>query len=95
MPSDHDLFTEKQRRIYYQSIIYAICDAVDEYHGSRQRVLCGSVDDPSDELQKTVSGLLKRLAKIDRPKRPFRTAYEVAEAKCITELMKGGRPDAK
>jgi len=45
--------TEKQRRIYYQDIVYAVCNIIDRNVGGSLWV--GSVDDPSTEVQDTLA----------------------------------------
>ena len=48
-----DVVTEKQRRIYYQDIVYAVCNIIDRNLGGSLWV--GSVDDPSTEVQDTLA----------------------------------------
>ncbi|MCK5610047.1 hypothetical protein KAR91_49700 [Candidatus Pacearchaeota archaeon] len=55
--------TEKERRIYYQSIVYDICNIVDQYNQSSlsDGVVCGTAENPTDELQE----LLKKILRTD------------------------------
>jgi len=48
--------TEKQRRIYYQSIVYDICNAIDAQRGSH--LVCGTVTSPSRKVQEAVAHVL-------------------------------------
>ena len=54
-------YTEKDRRVYYQNIVYDVCDLIDIYrrsHGVRKRVVCGTVEEPSVEVQKILADIL-------------------------------------
>ena len=41
--------SEKERRIYYQGIVYAVCNIIDRNIGSR--IVCGTVESPSTDVQ--------------------------------------------
>ena len=53
---------EKSRRVYYQNIVYEICRIVDQATGKSgtDYTICGTVENPSDELQKAVRALAAR-----------------------------------
>lgn len=55
---------EKNSRIYYQDIVYALCNMVDKHYGNR--TVCGCFTEPSTELQTRVNELLTEL-KLYRP----------------------------
>lgn len=51
--------TEKDRRIYYQDLVYITCNFVDKVLGRRVSqgtgTVCGTADEPSDGLQKALA----------------------------------------
>jgi hypothetical protein len=48
---------EKARRIYYQNIVYDVCNEMDKtFMGSR--TVCGTVEEPSMQVQQRVSTLV-------------------------------------
>jgi hypothetical protein len=51
--------TEKQRRIYYQSIVYDVCNLLDilDRKSPGQGLVCGTVEHPSTEVQERVAKL--------------------------------------
>ncbi len=51
--------TEKERRIYYQSIVYEVCNALDRIDGRKPGtgIICGTADNPSDNVQRRMSEL--------------------------------------
>ena len=56
-----ELKEEKARRIYYQSIVYNICNQLDNYLGysfSNDYIVCGTIEDPSTEVQDTLKAIL-------------------------------------
>lgn len=58
-----ELTDEKARRVYYQGIVYAVCTEVDLHDGAKpgQGTVCGTKDEPSEELQHRVRALLSNL----------------------------------
>lgn len=46
-----ELEKEKRRRIYYQDIVYAVCNALDELRTDSSMTVCGSLESPSTEVQ--------------------------------------------
>ena len=48
-------FTEKDRRIYYQNIVYDICNMLDT---PERKIVCGTCEYPGDEVQVAVKRLL-------------------------------------
>lgn len=51
---------ERQRRIYYQGIVYEICNIID--HANRKKpgsgIVCGTKDSPTRELQEAVAKII-------------------------------------
>ena len=52
-----ELKKEKERRIYYQNIVYQICNMLEVYLGYTP--VCGTVDNPTTEVQDTLKKVLK------------------------------------
>jgi hypothetical protein len=50
---------EKGRRIYYQNIIYAVCISLERALGLHNRIVVGTVEEPSTELQTRIDELSK------------------------------------
>ncbi len=53
------LEVEKKRREYYQNIVYFISTLLDQVAG--RRIVCGTAENPSTELQEVVEDLVRRL----------------------------------
>lgn len=53
---------EKQRRIYYQDIVYKVCNLLDAHHGRSitrgEGVVCGTAGSPSKDVEQQVSAAL-------------------------------------
>ena len=47
---------EKRRRIYYQDIVYEVCNHLDCFNN--RTTVCGTAEEPSNEVQLGMSGLL-------------------------------------
>ena len=52
--------TEKERRVYYQDIVYSICAILDQLDGKKpgQGISCGTADEPSTDVLKRISEVL-------------------------------------
>ena len=48
---------EKQRRNYYQDIVYRCCNFVD--HLADKSIVCGTKEEPSTELQDTILAIVR------------------------------------
>ena len=48
--------TEKQRRIYYQDIVYSVCNELDSVFDVR--LVCGTVENPTNEVQDALHRLV-------------------------------------
>ena len=59
--------TEKERRIYYQDIVYAVCIALDTLDGNHiskgTGIVCGTADEPSNAVQERMALLIESLGK--------------------------------
>ena len=49
---------EQERRAYYQSIVHTICNYIDEYRLDGSKIVCGTADEPTDDLQRAVADLV-------------------------------------
>ena len=58
-------FSEKDRRIYYQNIVYSVCGLIDDATGGHVSrgtgVVCGTVDEPSTEVTDRLTTLFGEL----------------------------------
>lgn len=55
---------EKRRRVYYQNIVYAVCNELDRAFGNRvsrgEGVVCGTVESPTTQVQSLMKELVDR-----------------------------------
>lgn len=55
---------ERERRIYYQDIVYAVCSALDEIDGNHVSkgtgIVCGTLGSPSTEVQDRMKRLVEQ-----------------------------------
>ena len=56
--------SEKARRVYYQDIVYAICLRLDLIGSPGKRVVCGTVEEPSQEVQEAMVQVLVKLGEL-------------------------------
>lgn len=60
--------TEKDRRIYYQNIVYAVCGCLDEINDNHFNrgtgIVCGNVNEPTREVQDQMHILESRITKV-------------------------------
>jgi hypothetical protein len=52
-----ELAKEKERRVYYQNIVYSVCNALDVIEGSH--VVCGTAGSPTTEVQDAMLRLVE------------------------------------
>lgn len=86
-----ELDDEKQRRIYYQQIVYNVCNQIDAWLGlvcgTGGSTVCGTVGEPSTQVQERLAELLaqKRGAQPCDCNAKARecTAYETPRAKLL------------
>lgn len=59
--------TERFRRIYYQDIVYSVCNVIDQIRGNKpgSGIVCGTSDEPSTQVQKEMWRLKKELEAFD------------------------------
>jgi hypothetical protein len=50
---------EKSRRIYYQNIVYAVCISIERALGMHDKIVVGTIEEPSTELQAKADELSK------------------------------------
>lgn len=57
--------SEKDRRIYYQDLVYEICRLIDVANGNMpgEGIVCGTVEEPSTQLQQAVTVLIQKSLK--------------------------------
>lgn len=57
--TDHKATTEKDRRVYYQSIVYEVCNILDNVRDfDASRLVCGTHDNPSTEIRNRLEKLV-------------------------------------
>lgn len=65
MAECEDLEKEKQRRIYYQNIVFNVCGQLDDAMGNHisrgTGIVCGTVDRPTTEVQDSLKKVIKKL----------------------------------
>ena len=54
--------SEKERRIYYQDIVYHVCNILDKY--ARRRVTCGTYNSPFTDVQDLVAKMYEENQKL-------------------------------
>ena len=59
-PQEISEITEKERRVYYQSIVYDVCNQLDILDGRpiSKGLICGTVEEPSEEVQRKLKQLI-------------------------------------
>ena len=58
---------EKERRIYYQDIVYTVCNFLDKIDGKRtgrNGIVCGTADSPSRAVQDRMELLVQELKEL-------------------------------
>lgn len=53
---------EKDRRIYYQDIVYKVCNALDKLTPGKH-IVCGTIEEPSTDVQDRVEELVKEISR--------------------------------
>ena len=63
-----ELEEEKDRRIYYQNVVYAVCDKLDRIVGNPPGtgIVCGTKDSPTTEVQGALAEIDARLSISER-----------------------------
>lgn len=59
---------EKDARVYYQNIVYAVCNVIDEIDGAKPGagIVCGTLEAPSDEVQLRMQVLVGEVRRLRR-----------------------------
>ena len=67
---------EKERRIYYQDIVYHVCNKLDWTKDRKpgMGIVCGTVDEPSHEVQDEMDELVAHLASLEAENKRLRDA---------------------
>ena len=70
---------EKDRRVYYQAIVYAVCAALDRFDGKRgaMGIRCGTLSTPSTQVQERVTALVAEVAELKTQPPPAQTSGPV------------------
>lgn len=60
---EHEMneITEKDRRVYYQNIVYTVCNQLDRLRGHGYavgRTVCGTVETPATQVQDMVKAVV-------------------------------------
>lgn len=58
-PTEARELTEKDRRIYYQGLVYDVCNIVDRYMPEGKKVYCGSAEAPTNNFIQHLEQILK------------------------------------
>jgi hypothetical protein len=63
---------EKKRRVFYQDIVYDVCNQLDRYRGKTkigERLLVGGPEEPTGDVQLALSEILDEAAGLRRQRR--------------------------
>lgn len=78
-----DAVDEKRRRVYYQNIVYRVCNELDRI--IKGSVVCGTVNDPSNQTEEAVTLLVETLLSYQNEKE---TQKQPKEATSGTETQR-------
>ena len=58
--------TEKERRVYYQDIVYSICAILDQLDGKKpgQGISCGTADEPNTDVLKRIGAMASSIEQV-------------------------------
>ena len=81
--------SEKNRRIYYQDIVYKVCNLLDKHYDRRPGtgLVCGTIEEPSSEVQDELATLLNEHTTLKRENEALRTTYKKIQDADNPELM--------
>lgn len=73
--------SEKDRRIYYQDLVYEVCRLIDVANGNMpgKGIVCGTVEEPSTQMQQAVTVLIQKAL---RPA-PTHAEFETLEKELV------------
>lgn len=57
---------EKSRRVYYQDIVYHVCNVLDRLYPSEKHVACGTVNSPTTNVQTMMDGVRVEIERLRR-----------------------------
>ena len=77
---------EKAARVYYQTIVYEVCNVLDALRGDG-KIVCGTVEAPTSEVQVAMKRLQEQLAATEKSRDAWRDSRrKVAKAKRSSQL---------
>ncbi len=87
-------YTEKDRRVYYQDIVYDVCHVLDEIEGVTNPVrgiVCGTVGKPTVSVQKA----MRRIhAAMVAARAVLKAVNEKTDGTCLTDARNSWNKDA-
>lgn len=86
--------TEKDRRVYYQDIVYAVCNALNRIFVKRphQGVVCGTVETPSKQVQEHMAIVVERCIEVANRQAAEQAGDEPTRADADTSMTDAGKP---
>ncbi len=90
-----EAISEKRRRVYYQDIVYAVCNKLDRVYVPK--CVCGTVDSPTTQVQERLESLIEyrdeKVAECDKLRKilsfiPARTVIEAKEKAGFADHVK-------
>jgi len=81
--------TEKERRIYYQDIVYHVCNALDKIDGDRMAITCGTVETPTTQVQDRMDMLKNEYCALNTLNQKLRIELNVkhTQLRCILDAI--------
>lgn len=83
------LADEKQRRVYYQDIVYDVCNQLDNC-GFEGKTVCGTLNSPSNQVTDRLSTLSKQLADAKEAIKPVLSAAKLFDDDYMSKHFKPG-----
>jgi hypothetical protein len=73
------MIDEKARRIYYQDIVYKVCNLLDKHFKLKpgQGIVCGTVENPSTKVQDKISDIINGLSQTQSDDLLIKEIYKV------------------
>lgn len=53
---------EKARRLYYQSIVFSVCNSIDRVR--QGKLVCGTIDEPSTQVEEAAKALVAEVKRL-------------------------------
>lgn len=81
MVTQEELDDEQKRRIYYQDIVYAVCNSLDRIFGKRpgKGIVCGRMESPTTQVQDHMREIESRCAQWAKVKAALQPGDSPAE----------------